>query len=94
MWEAAGAIAYLHERHIVHGDIKASNILVSDDVHVLLCDFGLARFEDTKTTYDLKGVGTRCFQAPELLERQQGKTYESDVWAFGMTIYQVSRRAL
>ena len=90
--EAASAISYLHQCGIIHGDIKASNILVSDDVHALLCDFGLARFEDMNTSIGQKGQGTSRFQSPELMQLGQGKSPESDVWAFGMTIYQVRRQ--
>ena len=91
LWPAAGAVVYLHECGIVHGDIKASNILVSDDVHALLCDFGLAKPQTTVTSIGLEGVGTTRFRSPELFLKGGRKTVASDAWAFGMTIYEVGR---
>jgi serine/threonine protein kinase len=76
---------------MVHGDIKATNILVSDDIHALLCDFGLSKFADEQTTTAYKGAGTERWMAPELYDGDP-KTFESDVYAFGITIYQVTRR--
>ena len=89
LYETAGAVVYLHKRGIVHGDIKASNILVSDDVHALICDFGLAKFGEDATSVGLQGVGTVRFQSPEVLMQGGGKTFATDVWAFGMTISEV-----
>ena len=87
--EAAAGIAYLHRSGIVHGDIKGANILVSDDVHSLLCDFGLAREQQNNTSTEMQGIGTVRWQSPELLRSGAGKTFKSDIWAFAMTIYEV-----
>ena len=87
--ETAAGILYLHQSGIIHGDIKAANVLVSDDVRALLCDFGLARSEVENTSTGLQGVGTIRWQSPELLTSDRGKTFQSDVWALGMTIYEV-----
>ena len=89
LWKTAGAIAYLHEHGIIHGDIKAANILVSDRVEPLLCDFGLSKSDDGATSVGLQGVGTVRFQSPEVLIEGGGKSFASDVWAFGMTISEV-----
>src|SRR4051812_12607006 len=87
--DAAAGIAFLHDSGIIHGDIKGSNVLVSDGVHALVCDFGLSRHVNDITSAGLQGMGTIRWQSPELLKRGAGKTMKSDVWAFGMTIYEV-----
>lgn len=88
--ETADALTYLHSRSVVHGDIKAPNVLVSDNVHALLCDFGLSKFDDGTTTTGLKGAGSLRWQAPELLGGER-KSFESDVYAFGMMIAEVQQ---
>ncbi|KAG8899301.1 hypothetical protein FRB99_006819 [Tulasnella sp. 403] len=86
--EVAEALVYLHdEKQMVHGDIRASNIIISDTLHALLCDFGRSRPINEEPFESWSGE-TRNWQSPELLEG--GKvTFASDVYAFGMTIYQV-----
>ncbi|KAG8953515.1 hypothetical protein FRC04_002357 [Tulasnella sp. 424] len=86
--ETADAIDYLHKKEIVHGDIKASNILVNDDTHVQLCDFGLTKVLHSRTSTMMKGAGTVRWQSPELWENAP-RTLESDVYAFAMTIAEV-----
>lgn len=93
MAQLASALAYLHNKGVVHGDLKGSNMLVSDDIEVLLCDFGLAKTVDTTTASALAGHGSLQWQAPELFDGK-GRTYETDVFAFGMVIYQVSQLRL
>jgi serine/threonine protein kinase len=86
--EAASAVDYLHNLQLVHGDIKAANILVSDDGHALLTDFGLAKLSSGATSTGLSGAGTTRWQSPELFEGGR-KTLESDIYAFGMLIVEV-----
>ena len=75
-------IAYLHQLDIIHRDIKPENILVSDSMHVKICDFGFARNvkpdQEAMTDY----VATRWYRAPELLV---GTRYSKqvDIWALG-----------
>ncbi|KAG9036056.1 hypothetical protein FS837_001760 [Tulasnella sp. UAMH 9824] len=86
--ETSDAIDYLHRESIIHGDIKASNILISDDGHALLCDFGLAKSTYAQTSTALKGAGTLRWQSPELWDNEP-KSFASDVYAFSMTIVEV-----
>ncbi|KAG8902811.1 hypothetical protein FRC01_009463 [Tulasnella sp. 417] len=86
--DIASAIAYLHSLEIIHGDIKARNILVSQDGEVRLCDFGLSKHSSWTTSEGRKGAGTIRWQSPELLF-DEPKSFKSDVYAFGITTYEV-----
>ncbi|CAE6407773.1 unnamed protein product [Rhizoctonia solani] len=83
--ELASAVAYLHDVGIVHGDIKSDNVIISDDGHVQLGDFGSASLlEYASVSFTNTGFhGTLRFMAPEILKGEQ-PTKESDVYALGM----------
>ncbi|KIO22674.1 hypothetical protein M407DRAFT_27782 [Tulasnella calospora MUT 4182] len=81
----ADAIAYLHNNGIVHGDIKAGNVLINGRECPLLCDFGLAKMPYCKTSTERKGAGTVRWQSPELWDNIP-RSLASDTYAFAMTI--------
>ncbi|KAF8517258.1 kinase-like domain-containing protein, partial [Hysterangium stoloniferum] len=87
------AVEFLHGHNppIVHGDIRAGNVLVSDDGVPCLTDFGLSRFVDDVSllTTSSNVGGSLRWMAPELLLHNEKHSRESDVWAFGMMILHV-----
>ncbi|KAG8896104.1 hypothetical protein FRB99_000189, partial [Tulasnella sp. 403] len=86
--ETAEALAYLHSQDIIHGDVKASNILISDDHHALLCDFGISRLLPSANTAGVKGRDALRRESPELWNGAT-RSAKSDVYAFGITVYEV-----
>ena len=80
-------LEYLHERRIIHRDVKPSNILVTRDGHFKLCDFGVSGelIDSVAGTF----TGTSSYMAPE---RIQGRPYtvSSDVWSLGITILELA----
>ncbi|KAF8517253.1 kinase-like domain-containing protein, partial [Hysterangium stoloniferum] len=88
----SGALVFLHGHHplIVHGDIRAGNILVSGEGVPCLIDFGLSRFVDDmiRLTTSSNVGGSLRWMAPELLHNGKPNR-QSDVWAFGMTILEI-----
>ncbi|KAJ6514406.1 kinase-like domain-containing protein [Mycena vitilis] len=84
LFQTADGLAYLHSQNIVHGDLRGTNVLVDDDGHSRLADFGLAVVTDaTRGTTSTFGGSVR-WMAPELLDGSECKrpTTASDVYAF------------
>ncbi|KAJ8611481.1 hypothetical protein CTAYLR_005149 [Chrysophaeum taylorii] len=77
-----------------HRDLKSSNILVTDDFSCKISDFGLSRSAEfrTRTTTESKqgAAGTTPFMAPELLDETQMFTEKSDVYSYGMVLYEIT----
>lgn len=97
------AIEYMHSRGVIHRDLKPENVLLDDNMHVKITDFGTAKLlpdpRDPRpppenappaegSSRAASFVGTAEYVSPELLtEKTAGKA--SDVWAFGCIVYQL-----
>uniref|UniRef100_A0A0A9HG60 non-specific serine/threonine protein kinase n=1 Tax=Arundo donax TaxID=35708 RepID=A0A0A9HG60_ARUDO len=88
----ASGLFYLHEgweRVIIHRDIKASNVLIDNDMNGRLSDFGLARLHDHEVdAHTTHLAGTWGYIAPELA-RLGKATKATDVFAFGVFMMEV-----
>uniref|UniRef100_A0AAY4E6H0 Protein kinase domain-containing protein n=1 Tax=Denticeps clupeoides TaxID=299321 RepID=A0AAY4E6H0_9TELE len=82
-------IEYLHYQKIVHRDIKPSNLLLGDDGHVKIADFGVSNQFEGNDALLSSTAGTPAFMAPETLSdsRQSFSGKALDVWAMGVTLY-------
>lgn len=83
------AVAFLHEKGMIHCDIKSNNILVSSDWKVKIVDFALARSAAwTWIPLFRKREGTLEYLSPEQVRRKR-MTKQTDVYAIGATIYEM-----
>ncbi|KAF7345559.1 TKL/TKL-ccin protein kinase [Mycena venus] len=90
--DVASGLKYLHDRKVVHGDLKAENILVDQHGDACICDFGISRISNIKGFTTSNRAGTMVYMAPELFEEHGAAselpaprtTFESDTWAFGL----------
>ncbi|KAF8016592.1 hypothetical protein BT93_H1956 [Corymbia citriodora subsp. variegata] len=79
-------LSYLHERGIVHGDVKPSNFLVDTDGTVKVTDFGLSH---NAAHYSSSEVGgTINYMAPEII-KDGTSSLKADVYSFGITLWEI-----
>lgn len=90
-FQIGGALAYLHNKGILHQDIKPDNILIDDDGNFLLTDFGISsRLRSTlRKATTSSGALTVAYAPPERFDQMPRNTEASDVFSFGVMLYEL-----
>lgn len=91
--DVSGGLAFLHSQQppVVHQDIKPDNILITSDGRYVISDFGISRTFRTKMsrTNNSSSSGTIAYMGPERFSEKPMIVLASDIWAFGMTLYEL-----
>ncbi len=101
-YELAKGLAYLHHKKILHRDLKSLNVVLDQDYHAKLCDFGLAVLKvhsDSTTkaapTESFEVAGTSRWMAPESFSHKTAlPSRASDVWGLGIIFYEIITREI
>jgi len=86
------AIGYAHKVGVLHRDIKPSNILLTENQHVKVTDFGLAKLiksHSGESTVTQMRAGTLYYMSPEQVKGLKNVDKRSDLYSIGMTIYEM-----
>lgn len=82
------ALKHVHDRKILHRDIKSQNIFLTKDGTVQLGDFGIARVLNSTVELARTCIGTPYYLSPEICENKPYNN-KSDIWALGCVLYEL-----
>lgn len=85
------ALKYVHDKSILHRDIKSQNVLLTGKdgrANAKLADFGISRFLEGPNALARTVVGTPYYLSPEMVQKQP-YSWASDVWALGCVLYEM-----
>ncbi len=90
--QALLALEAIHELGVIHRDIKPENIVITPDHRVLLMDLGVARLQEhgKELTQTGEFVGSMSYAAPEQFTAPDEVGVRSDLYAFGITLYELA----
>ncbi|XP_068245672.1 PAS domain-containing serine/threonine-protein kinase isoform X2 [Palaemon carinicauda] len=84
--QIVSALSYLHSLSIIHRDVKDENVILDNQFHVKLIDFGSSAFTKPGKMFS-QFAGTVEYCSPEVLKGNKYSGYELEVWSLGVTLY-------
>lgn len=85
-FQVCQGIKYLHDRHIVHRDVKLENLLLDEHGTVKIIDFGFSTIVPPGKKLKVF-CGTPSYMAPEIVARKEYTGFCADIWAMGVLLY-------
>ena len=88
--QMCAALAYAHEKQIIHRDVKPNNFLMTKNGQIKLSDFGLVSvMSDAKLTADGRTLGTVQYMSPEQIRGKPPLTHSTDIYSLGCVFYEM-----
>jgi NIMA (never in mitosis gene a)-related kinase len=86
--QAVLALKYLHDKHVLHRDLKSQNIFLSASGRIKLGDFGISKVLESTECFAKTSIGTPYYLAPEICS-QKPYSWSADIWALGCILYEM-----
>jgi NIMA (never in mitosis gene a)-related kinase len=91
MTQALLALKYIHDKHVLHRDVKSSNFFLSKAGNLKMGDFGIAKVLSCTAACARTQIGTPYYLSPEVCQ-EKPYTWPSDVWAMGCIFFELCER--
>lgn len=96
--DVASGLAYLHSKNIIHHDIKPDNVLIDEQGHFVITDFGIStKMRSTLRRNSAREMNTNnplggslSYMGPEMFSSQAESVKATDIWALGATLYEIA----
>merc|ERR1719271_1786755 len=91
MTQALLALKYIHDKHVLHRDLKSSNFFLSKAGNLKMGDFGIAKVLSCTAACARTQIGTPYYLSPEVCQ-EKPYTWPSDIWAMGCIFFELCER--
>lgn len=87
--EASLALKYLHDRHVLHRDMKTQNLFLTSQDRLRIGDFGISKVLESTIAFARTAIGTPYYLSPEIC-MEKPYSFSSDIWALGCVLFELS----
>eukprot|EP00745_Piridium_sociabile_P034730 TRINITY_DN59970_c0_g1_i1.p1 TRINITY_DN59970_c0_g1~~TRINITY_DN59970_c0_g1_i1.p1 ORF type:complete len:393 (-),score=55.57 TRINITY_DN59970_c0_g1_i1:158-1168(-) len=87
--QAALSLKYMHDRYILHRDLKTQNFFVTASGRLRVGDFGISKMLESTSDFTKTIIGTPYYLSPEIC-KEQPYSWASDIWALGCVLYEMA----
>lgn len=87
LMQILGAVNHMHNKLVIHRDLKLGNIFIDSDMKVKIGDFGLAARLESPHQRRYTVCGTPNYISPEVLERPHEHSFPADIWGIGVILF-------
>merc|ERR1719486_1480389 len=87
--QALLALKFIHDKHILHRDLKSQNLFLTASGRLRIGDFGIAKVLDSTAAFAKTTIGTPYYLSPEICQ-ERPYSWSSDVWAMGCILYEMA----
>merc|ERR1719240_1910255 len=87
--EASLALKYMHDKHVLHRDLKTQNLFLTSSDRLRVGDFGISKVLENTAAFARTAIGTPYYLSPEICQ-EKPYSFGSDVWALGCVLYEMA----